>query len=269
MGLTSFQRRLLAVLVAFFAIQTLGFAVFQAFYRLPPPWNWVFYPLTAAYHAVLWSGLWSVRGRFTTLDGQPLARLGLPNLLTLFRLTSLPIITLVFLLARTHPSLSMPLVVFISVAFLTDLLDGFLARSLKMGTQLGKLLDSSTDYIILFSLTLVLGVTSVLPLYLLVLILVRLVFQIGGVLWVQLVFRRQFVETTWLGKASLFVLMVLFAVEILVFLRLPGWAGHWAITTLEVFAAVVMVVSTVDKIVFFRAKLQEAAVQGSQYGRDR
>jgi CDP-diacylglycerol--glycerol-3-phosphate 3-phosphatidyltransferase len=256
MGLTFFELRVLTVLLAFFAVQTVGFAVFQNFYHLPRVWNWAFYVLSAVYHGLLWLGLWSVRRRFTTLEGQPLTKLGLPNLLTLFRLTSLPIITLVFLSARTHPSLSLPLVVFVSVAFLTDLLDGFLARTFKMGTTLGQLLDSSTDYVILFSLTVVLAFSGVLPLYLLILILVRLGTQIGLVIWVQASFQRQFVETTWLGKASLFVLMVLFAVEILVFLRLPGWEGHWAITSLEVFAGAAMVVSTVDKLVFFRKKLK-------------
>ena len=251
MGLTSFERRVLAVLLAFFAVQTLGFAVFQEFYRLPTPWSWAFYPVTAGYHAILWLGLWSIRSHFLTLDGTPLKNLGLPNLLTLFRLTSLPIITLVFLLARTHASLALPLVIFVSIAFLTDLADGFLARTYRMGTQLGKLLDSTTDYVILFSLTVVLGITGVLPLYLLTCILVRLLFQIIAVLWVQIAHQRQFIETTWLGKASLFVLMVLFAVEILVFLRLPGWEGHWAITSLEAFGAVTMVISTIDKAVFF------------------
>lgn len=257
MSLTSFERRLATVLLMFFTVQTLGFAVFQAFYQLPAPWNWAFYPITAGYHTFLWFALLSVRTRFTQLDGSPLTKLGIPNLLTLFRLTSLPIITLVFLLARAHPSLSLPLVIFVSVAFLTDLLDGFLARSLGLGTQLGKILDSSTDYFILMSLTIVLGLTGVLPVYLLVFILVRLAFQVGAVLWVQLAWGKQFVETTWLGKASLFVLMVLFAVEILVFLRLPGLEGHWAITALEVFSAVVMAVSTFDKGVFFWKKLKE------------
>jgi phosphatidylglycerophosphate synthase len=256
MVLTFFELRVLATLLAFFAVQTLGFAVFQQFYHLPRVWNWAFYVLSAAYHGLLWLGLWSVRRRFTALDGTPLTKLGLPNLLTLFRLTSLPIITLVFLSARTHPSLSLPLVIFVSVAFLTDLLDGFLARSFGMGTELGKTLDSSTDYVILFSLTVVLGISGVLPLYLLALILFRLAFQAGGVLWIQLALGKQFVETTFLGKASLFVLMVLFAVEILVFLRLPGWEGHWAIIGLEGFTGFVMVVSTVDKALFFRRKLR-------------
>lgn len=260
MALKLFELRVLAVLLGFFGIQTLGFAVFQHFYHLPRVWNWAFYVVSAGYHALLWLGLWSVRARFTQLDGSPMTKLGLPNLLTLFRLTSLPIITLVFLSARTHPTLAVPLVVFVSFAFLTDLADGFLARTFHLGTELGKILDSSTDYIILFSLGLVLGVSGVLPLYLLVFILVRLGFQLVGVLWIQFKYDRRFVETTWLGKASLFVLMVLFAVEILVFLRLPGWEGHWAITTLEVFSAVVMVISTVDKALFFRRKIRQAEI---------
>jgi len=257
MALNFFELRVLAVLLGFFGVQTVGFAVFQHFYQLPHVWNWAFYVLTAGYHGLLWLGLWSVRARFTHLDGTPMTKLGIPNLLTLFRLTSLPIITLVFLSARTHPSLSVPLVVFVSVAFLTDLLDGFLARTFHLGTELGKLLDSSTDYIILASLTVVLGISGVLPGYLLALILVRLGFQLGAVIWIQLKYQRRFVETTWLGKASLFVLMVLFAVEILVFLRLPGWEGHWAIASLEVFSAGVMVISTIDKAVFFRRKIRQ------------
>lgn len=257
MALSRFERRILTVLTAFFAVQTLGFAVFQEFFHLPAPWNWAFYPVSLAYHALLWLGLWSIRSHFTGLDGAPLTRLGLPNQLTLFRLTSLPIITIVFLLARTHPGLAVPLVVFVSIAFLTDLADGFLARSLKMGTKLGKLLDSSTDYVVLFCLTLVLGVSGVLPAYLLALILIRLVFQILCVFFIQIRFRRQWVETTFLGKASLFVLMVLFAVEILVFLRLPGWEGHWAIAGLEAFAGFAMVVSTADKALFFWRKLKQ------------
>ena len=258
MALTSFERRLLLVLIGFFVIQIAGFAVFQGFYHLPSPWDWVFYPATAVYHALLWLGLLSIRNRFNDLEGKPLTKVGVPNLLTLFRLTSLPIIALVFLLAREHPSLSLPLVIFVSAAFLTDLLDGFLARTFGMGTQLGKTLDSSTDYVILASLSIVLGITGVLDLYLLVAILVRLGFQVGAVIWVQFAYGKQFVETTWLGKASLFVLMVLYAVEILVFLRLPGLEDSPWVVGFEIFTAVVMVVSTVDKIVFFARRLRGA-----------
>jgi phosphatidylglycerophosphate synthase len=257
MALSSFERRLFSVLCVFFVVQIAGFAVFQGFYHLPAPWDWVFYPATAVYHALLWMGLVSIRNRFNDLEGRPLTKVGLPNLLTLFRLTSLPIIALIFLLAREHPSLSVPLVIFVAVAFLTDLLDGFLARTFKMGTQLGKTLDSSTDYVILASLSIVLGVTGVLDLYLLVAILVRLGFQVGAVIWIQLAYGKQFVETTWLGKASLFVLMVLYAVEILVFLRLPGWEDSPWVIGFEIFTAAVMVISTVDKAIFFFRKLRE------------
>jgi len=257
MALSSFERRLLSVMAAFFAVQVAGFAVFQAFYHLPAPWDWGFYPATAVYHLVLAWGLLAMRKHFTDMEDRPLARVGIPNLLTLFRLTSLPIIALVFLQAREHPSLSLPLVIFVSAAFFTDLLDGFLARTFKMGTHLGKILDSGTDYVILASLSIVLGITGVLQAYLLIAILIRLGFQIGATYFVLWVFKRQFVETTWLGKASLFVLMVLYAVEILVFLRLPGLEHSPWVVGLEVFTAVVMLISTVDKWVFFARKLKE------------
>lgn len=257
MALSPFERRVLLVLCGFFVVQITGFAVFQGFYHLPAPWDWGFYPATLVYHCFLWMSLLGIRKRFTDLEGRPLTKLGIPNLLTLFRLTSLPIIALIFLLARQHPSLSLPLVIFVSAAFLTDLLDGFLARTFKMGTQLGKILDSSTDYVILASLSIVLGLTGVLPMYLLVFILVRLGFQIGATYFVLWMFKKQFVETTWLGKASLFVLMVLYAVEILVFLRLPGMENSPWVVGFEIFTAVVMMVSTVDKIVFFVRKLRE------------
>jgi len=80
---------------------------------------------------------------------------------------------------------------------------------------------------------------------------------VGGVVWIQVAFGKQWVETTLWGKASLFVLMVLYAVEILVFLRLPGLEGSWLINAIEVISAAVMVISTVDKGLFFQRKLRE------------
>jgi len=257
MGLTSFERRLAGVLILYIGVQTLVFAFLDTVYHLPFPWNWSFYPFEFVYLLLMLWGLWSVRGHFRTLDGKPLQRLGLPNHLTLFRLTNLPLISWLFLLARSHPSLSLPLVILVVVAFLTDLLDGFLARTFRQGTQLGKVLDSTTDYIVLFSLTVVLGLTHVLETYLLVFILVRLCFQIIAVFWVQMAFGERFVETTWLGKASLFVLMVFFALEILIYLRLPGFEAHWAVVGFKLFTAVVMAISTIDKIIFFWRKMHE------------
>ncbi len=252
MVLTSFEKRLLAVLVLLGLLQGLIFGAFVWAYQLPVSVVQVFVPAHLAYHLVLLFALWSIRGDHKRLDGTPLARLGVPNLLTLYRLTSLPVMATLFLLARELTELAVPLVVYIATAFLTDLADGFLARTFGWGTQLGKVLDSSTDYLIVFSLALVLGATGVLPLWLLATIVFRLGFQVGGLAWLQATHHKRVVETTFLGKASLFVLMVLFAAEILVFLRLPGWENSLVVTSMEIFTAVVMLISTVDKFLFFR-----------------
>ena len=48
---------------------------------------------------------------------------------------------------------------------------------------------------------------------------------------------------------------VLYAVEILVFLRLPGMENSPWVVGFEIFTAFVMLISTVDKIVFFARRL--------------
>jgi hypothetical protein len=50
--------------------------------------------------------------------------------------------------------------------------------------------------------------------------------------------------------------MLLFGVEILVFLRLPGLEHSLFVVIFELGAAAVMVVSTVDKLLFFRRQAQ-------------
>jgi phosphatidylglycerophosphate synthase len=75
-------------------------------------------------------------------------------------------------------------------------------------------------------------------------------------LWLAVVRKKRVAETTFWGKASLFALMLLFGVEILVFLRLPGLEHSLFVVIFELGAAAVMVVSTVDKLLFFRRQAQ-------------
>jgi cardiolipin synthase len=252
MTLTRFEIRLLGVVALLGLLQGSVFGAFVYFYQLPLELLWVFLPLHGVYHGALWLALRAIRGDHRALDGTPLSKIGIPNLVTLSRVTSLPVMGALFLLARDRTELASPLVVYIVSAFLTDLLDGFLARNFGWGTHLGKILDSSTDYLLGFVLALMLGITGVLPLWLLGFIVFRLLFQVSGLVWLAVVRKKRVAETTFWGKASLFVLMLLFAVEILVFLRLPGLENTVFVFAFEVVAAAAMVISTVDKLLFFR-----------------
>ncbi|MFQ5881284.1 MAG: CDP-alcohol phosphatidyltransferase family protein [Candidatus Methylomirabilales bacterium] len=87
--------------------------------------------------------------------------LNLPNGLTLLRLVLAPMI--VFLLLKG--AFSWALLVFI-LAGITDGLDGFLARSLRERTELGRILDPVADKILLGSSFLTLAFLGRLPLWL-------------------------------------------------------------------------------------------------------
>ena len=185
-----------------------------------------YFAVNAVYHLIIFMALLQFRKYFRHSDtGVALESVSIPNALTLLRATSLPGLSFLFILTRTEPQLSLPLVIFVALAFLTDLLDGFLSRLLKQVTDLGKILDSTTDYVVLFSLTLVLGITGVLPLWFFILILFRL-FWMGGI-------------------------MVLLVLEILVFFRISGMENHWIVRGMEYITGGLLLISILDKGQFF------------------
>ena len=84
--------------------------------------------------------------------------INLPNGLTLLRLVLTPVIVLLLL----REDFSWAFVVFL-VAGITDGLDGFLARSLREGTEFGRMLDPVADKLLLGASLFTLGVVERLP----------------------------------------------------------------------------------------------------------
>ncbi len=77
------------------------------------------------------------------------SNLNLPNSLTVFRILLIPVFMFVFLSPFGRLSL-LPVLVF-SLAALTDLLDGYLARRNDQVTDLGRLLDPIADKLLVLS----------------------------------------------------------------------------------------------------------------------
>lgn len=67
----------------------------------------------------------------------------LPNILTLFRIASIPVFVLVFYWPSEHSNFAAMLVFL--VAAITDLLDGYLARKLNQSSSFGAFLDPVAD----------------------------------------------------------------------------------------------------------------------------
>lgn len=75
--------------------------------------------------------------------------LNLPNLLTLVRILLIPVFVMLFM--TPTPDRSLSAAVIFTVAAVTDLLDGYIARRTGQVTKLGKLLDPIADKLLVLS----------------------------------------------------------------------------------------------------------------------
>ena len=211
--------------------------------------------------ALIHIGLWIfllVRHDYFTLvpGGEKLRSINTANKLTLLRISSIPTVVLTLILEDSHPLLPVlvPLVGFI---FLTDLLDGVIARNRRQVTRIGKYLDCISDYAILIVVSVVMAYYDILPDWLVILVLFRLVFQWIGM--AALLAYQGYIHAmaTLLGKVAIFTTMSLYGLEVLVlsgkfrFLR-PS------VSILEYCVAVILCLSLAEKILYLKKSFVEA-----------
>ncbi len=222
-----------------------------------------FLVLSLAYHAGLTALLVARRGDFRIeASGQPLARVNLANRLTYIRLSSLPTIVFLVIQAPDFPS-SLPVILpLICVVFATDFLDGMTARRRGEITFVGRYLDSASDYLTIIAITVVLYYFGMLALWFLVLVLVRLVFFAAGMALLAVREGKANPLVTFAGKASIFSLMVLYAMEIARLFSVP-WIGDEAVVRVVSYVvAAVVAASMVDKAIFLARRFKEVTASG-------
>jgi CDP-diacylglycerol--glycerol-3-phosphate 3-phosphatidyltransferase len=98
--------------------------------------------------------------------------IGLPNLLTYFRLATIPVIVVVLIPPASADSLNLAFVLFL-IASITDYLDGILARRRNLVTSVGKLLDPLADKLLTSAVMIMLIPLSKIPAWLVFLIIGR------------------------------------------------------------------------------------------------
>lgn len=103
--------------------------------------------------------------------------MNLPNLITLTRLLSVPLIVSLILSHQLVAAF-----VFFTLAGLSDALDGFLARIFKSRTTLGAYLDPIADKALLVGVFTALGHTGLVDIWIVVLVVFRDVLIIGGII---------------------------------------------------------------------------------------
>lgn len=103
--------------------------------------------------------------------------MSLPNIITLARLLSVPLIVSLIL---SHQLLAA--LIFFTLAGLSDALDGFLARIFKARTTLGAYLDPIADKALLVGVFAALGHTGLAEIWVVVLVIFRDVLIVGGII---------------------------------------------------------------------------------------
>ncbi len=225
----------------------------------------LFVAISAVYHGTM-AALLLVRKedfhREGTVDILP--RVNLSNTLTIGRLSSIPTLLFLVLQAASFPGSLRPVIVpLMSLVFLTDFLDGIVARRRNEITFVGRYLDSTSDYLVIIALSIAFYSYRIIPLWFFILIIARLGLFAIGMTVLALRDGKTNPLATFLGKASVFAVMVLYVFEIAGLLGIPWIGNDTVITIVEYVAAAVIAASFVDKAVFltrmFRAPRQEAA----------
>ncbi len=143
----------------------------------------------------------------------------IPNLLTLARIASCPI--LVLLLYEHNYDLALYLFV---AAGITDGLDGYVAKQFNCISSLGKLLDPIADKLLIGSTYIMLAILGDIPFWLLVVVMFRDLVIVAGYLIIAVTGQTVSIRPTYASKVNTFVqisLMVVVLLEKSAILSLP------------------------------------------------
>lgn len=182
--------------------------------------------------------------------------LNIPNLLSISRLFLLPAILLLLQQRQTIAALALMV-----VSWITDGLDGYLARRLNQVTTVGKILDHLVDKIWVGTVLVMLTSTRGLPFFIPSLVIGRdLLIVIGSLLILDR--RRHIVSSNIIGKATgctFALLMVLYLVDNnWPWLRQPKLVMLWVVSSMVALSFVNYLV------VYFRAMGRTPAAAGIQ-----
>jgi phosphatidylglycerophosphate synthase len=139
----------------------------------------------------------------------PLQHFHLPNALTLGRLLLVPLMASGILVKDRSPDLAMIWFHFYLALALTDLLDGFLARRLRLRTDWGRMGDHLTDVLFGAIAALFMWVAGLLPTWFCLLVLLRFALPPLGGSWLFLREAAMRIEPTVIGRATVLALATL------------------------------------------------------------
>jgi cardiolipin synthase len=125
--------------------------------------------------------------------------LGIPNMLSIFRLILIPVFFAAYFSALHQSGIISAVILIISG--ITDVLDGVIARKFNMTTELGRVLDPFADKLTQASICICLVIKKVAPFWLLILIILKeFVMIIAGANIIKK--GKEMMSSKWFGKIA-------------------------------------------------------------------
>lgn len=145
----------------------------------------------------------------------------IPNIITFIRLCLIPVFFVVLLNGNDIAAS-----VLFAVTALTDSLDGYLARATHSVSKLGQILDPFVDRLLMVSGALGLIIIGRLPIWIVILVLLRDAFLVGGGTWLLMKWHVR-IPVVFAGKVATTLLFTGFAGLLLNLPRMQGlgWVG--------------------------------------------
>ena len=103
--------------------------------------------------------------------------MSIPNLITLARILLVPVVVWAIATGRMH----LAFMLFLAAA-ISDAVDGFLAKRFGMMTELGAYLDPLADKVMIVTIYVTLGITGVIPLWIVILVVSRDFMIVGAII---------------------------------------------------------------------------------------
>lgn len=185
------------------------------------------------------------------VDSAKPSNLNAPNIITAARIIATPFFLWLLLAAGDSAPLRWAAAAFFVVAIATDALDGYLARSRGLITDLGKLLDPIADKALTGTALVGLAIIGELPWWIVALVLVR---EIGITIHRLMIVSDVVVAAAWMGKLKTVAQSVAIALALTPLAHLDGTAGTvftWVNIVTMTIAVFLTLASGVDYIVAF------------------
>lgn len=250
---TSLRRSILCTTATYFAMQSALFLAFSIPGGFLSEYGLRFFAVSIGFHAFLLVMLNRFMDDFVKeTSGERLKTINLANRVTLIRVSTLP--TLMFLVvAAKNYRIRLPLLILVILIFATDFLDGYISRKGNQVTRVGRMMDSASDYTLLFVLTLVFRYYRLIPDWFQILVLARLSTQVILMALLMRIRKRVEPKTTFMGKVAVASIMVAYSVEVLGLI--VGGLPQTLKSIIEYLVAAILAASVVDKILDFFAVL--------------